>query len=98
MNLRQSAEIEAQNVALASRRADYTLMRFRNGELSNRDVVEAQDELLNAQNALIRARVDYEVQRLRLFRDAGLMDVGVEGEIVELELPAGMAAAEGKGG
>jgi outer membrane protein TolC len=82
--LAATVEIEARNIELAQRRAEYAAFRFRNGELSNRDVVEAQNELLNARNAYAGALVQYESQRLQLLRDVGLLDVGPDGAIVEM--------------
>jgi len=43
-----TVEIERRNIDITQRRADYAAYRFRNGELSNRDVVEAQNDLLSA--------------------------------------------------
>jgi outer membrane protein TolC len=82
--LSATVEIENRNIELAQRRADYAAFRFRNGELSNRDVVEAQNELLNARNAYAGALVQYESQRLQLLRDVGLLDVGRDGTMIEL--------------
>lgn len=91
--LEKGVAIEEKNMELAQRRADYTLLRFKNGELSNRDVVEAQGELLNSKNAYIRALADYGVQRLQLLRDIGCMDVASDGVILELPLPVNPGAA-----
>lgn len=86
--LEKGVGIAGKNMELAGRRLDYTMMRFRNGELSNRDVVEAQGEQLNSRNTLVKATVDYEIQRLRLLREIGALDVGADGVLVELPLPA----------
>jgi outer membrane protein TolC len=83
--LESSAQIAQRNTEIAQRRADYAALRFRNGELSNRDVVEAQDELLSARNAYVRALASYEEQRLRLLRNTGLLDVAPDGTLVELQ-------------
>jgi len=85
--LERTVEIEAKNTDLARRRLDYTMLRFKNGELSNRDVVEAQNELLVAQNSHVRAIVSYELQRLQLWRDSGLLDVAADGTLIELPWP-----------
>ncbi len=82
--LSATVDIERRNIDIAQRRADYAAFRFRNGELSNRDVVEAQNELLNARNAYAAALVQYEEQRVQLLRDVGLMDVGPDGRMIEL--------------
>lgn len=85
--LAATVEIERRNIDLAQRRADYAAFRFRNGELSNRDVVEAENELLNARNAYSSALVQYELQRMQLLRDVGLLDVGAAGVVIELSAP-----------
>lgn len=85
--LSETVVIEARNIEIAQRRADYATFRFRNGELSNRDVVEAQNDLLNARNAHVRALVQYERQRVQLLRDVSLLDVAADGTLIELPAP-----------
>ena len=84
-SLRVSVDVEQKNIEIAERRATNALLEFRNGRLSNRDVVEAANDLLNARNAYISALADYEIQRLTLLRKVGLLDVGRDGEIIELQ-------------
>ncbi|MDA0990833.1 MAG: TolC family protein, partial [Verrucomicrobia bacterium] len=79
-------KIQQQNMTIAQKRARNALLRFKNGELSNRDVVEAENELLTARNSYSQAIVDYELQRLRLLRNIGLLDVSADGTIVEWTL------------
>jgi outer membrane protein TolC len=86
--LKGSAAIEEKNLAIAEKRAQNAQQRFKNGELENRDVVEAENELLSARNALVRATVGYELARLTLLRDSGLLDVTTDGQLIE-RLPAG---------
>ena len=78
--------IQKQNTTIAEKRARNALLRFKGGELSNRDVVEAENELLDARNAYSQALVDYELQRLRLLRNIGLLDVEANGDLRELDL------------
>jgi len=80
-----SVDIEAKNIEIAEKRARNALLRFKNGELLNRDVVEAENELLGARNAHVRAVVDYEIQRVTLARNMGVLDVAPEGTLVERE-------------
>ncbi|MBL7075885.1 MAG: TolC family protein [Kiritimatiellae bacterium] len=81
-----SVSIERQNIEIAERRARNAMLRFRNGELLNRDVVEAENELLAARNAYARVSVSYEVQRIKLLRNIGALDVRPDGTILELEI------------
>jgi outer membrane protein TolC len=46
---------------------------------SNRDVVEAQQSLLDAQNALIQEKVRYEIARLGLLKDLGILFIDEKG-------------------
>jgi outer membrane protein TolC len=80
--LAQAAQIERRNLAIAEKRAENARLRFRNGELENRDVVEAENELLNARNALAQAQVQYALQRLRLMQSAGVLDVAADGGLI----------------
>jgi outer membrane protein TolC len=82
--LAQAARIEKRNLEIAEKRAENARFRFRNGELVNRDVVEAENELLSARNSLAQAHVQFAIQRLVLLRDIGMLDVGQDGSIVIL--------------
>jgi len=79
-----SVQIQLKNIEIAEKRAKNALLQFRNGTLSNRDVVEAANGLLDARNAYISALADYEIQRLTLLRQVGLLDVARDGTIIEL--------------
>ena len=69
---KESIETEVSNVEIAT-------ILFENGENSNRDVVEARENLLRVQNALVREQVNYEIQRLNLLRDLGILFVDENG-------------------
>ncbi len=86
-SLRQAAGIEFQNTEIARRQAAYAALRFRNGEADNRDVVDAQNQLLAARNTYVRALVQYEQQRVQLLRDVGLLDIAADGTLVETKAP-----------
>jgi outer membrane protein TolC len=45
------------------------------GRAETRDLLEAQDALLNAQNSLTAARVDYRIAELEIQRDMGVLTV-----------------------
>lgn len=85
--LSETVEINKRNIEIAQKRADYAIIQFKNGNLSNRDVVEAQNELLSARNTHVRALVEYERQRIQLLRDVGLLDVAADGTLIELPRP-----------
>lgn len=86
---RIAVDIQWKNIEIAEKRTRNAMLQFRNGTLSNRDVIEAENELLGARNAWGQALVDYEIQRLELLRNVGLMAVAADGRMVELTPPGG---------
>lgn len=75
----QSLDIQRQLIFDQERNVKIAQLRFEQGDFSNRDVVEAQQALLEARNALIREQVDYEIARLGLIRDLGLLFIDEHG-------------------
>ena len=51
-----SVDLQRQNLLVAERRAEYAKIKFEDGDISNRDKIEAETELLNAQNLLNLAK------------------------------------------
>ncbi|MGF1452560.1 MAG: TolC family protein [Opitutales bacterium] len=76
---RETLRIQAQAVALAERRVDSTSVLLELGRAEIRDVLEAQEALLSAQNALTAALVSYRISELELQRDLGLLEVNADG-------------------
>ena len=76
---RESLKIQAQSVVVAEKRVRSTTFFLEAGRTEIRNLLEAQDSLLSAQNALTRAVVDYRVAELELQRDLGLLDVNEKG-------------------
>lgn len=76
---RESLRIQAQAVALAQRRVDSTSLLLKLGRAEIRDVLEAQEALLSAQNALTSALVNYRVSELQLQSNLGLLEVDETG-------------------
>lgn len=75
----QSLEIQRELIRDQQKNLRIAQIRFEQGVVSNRDVVEAQDSLLQAQNALIREQVQYEIARLNLLRDLGILFIDEQG-------------------
>lgn len=73
---RQTFLIQQRSVELAGRRVEGDNLRLQAGQAQMRDVLESQNALLAARNALTQALVDYHVARLRLFNDIGVLDTG----------------------
>lgn len=76
---REGLQIQAQAIRLAERRVRSTDMFLQAGRVEIRDLLEAQEALLEAQNALTAAMVDYRVAELGLQRDLGLLEVDDRG-------------------
>lgn len=86
-NFRRNLIAARRNVDIAGSQLEFATIRFEDGSLPNRDVVEAQDNLLTAQNALVRALVNHELERLRLLQSAGCLIMTPDGHLKAREIP-----------
>lgn len=85
---RESFRIQYQAVQLAERRVRSTNIFLRAGRAEIRDLLEAQEDLLNAQDALTEALVEYRISELELQRDMGVLDVDEQGLWREFDVQA----------
>ena len=76
---RERLQIQAMGLTVAEKRVDSTNLFFEAGLIEIRDVLDAQDALLEAQNGLTNAVVDYRIAELTLQRDMGLLKVDEKG-------------------
>jgi outer membrane protein TolC len=78
---RESFKIQAQSVLVAEKRVKSTKLFLEAGKEKTqiRDLLEAQDDLLAAQNRLTSAAVNYRVAELELQRDLGLLKIDEQG-------------------
>jgi outer membrane protein TolC len=81
---RESAGIQIEAVRLAADRVKSTNLFLEAGRAQVRDVLEAQESLLDAQNALTEALVSYRVAELEFQRDLGVLQVDTNGTWTEL--------------
>lgn len=72
---RQTLFIQAQAVALAEKRVKSISLFMEAGRAETRDLLEAQDALLSAQNNLTAAGVNYRIAELEMQRDMGVLTV-----------------------
>jgi len=79
----ESIEIQARSVALAERRVESTELFLQAGRAQIRDVLEAQESLISAQNALTAAAVTYRLAQLELQRDMGTLTLDNAGRWLE---------------
>ena len=85
-----SYRIQSGSVVLAQRRVESAALNLDAGRADTRDVLEAQDSLLSAQNTLARAVTDMILAGLSLYRDMEKLEVtdaGIELLQVPLEPP-----------
>jgi len=76
---RESLQIQASAVEVARRRVRGARLALEAGRAQIRDILEAQDALVSAQNALTAAVINYRVAELELQRDIGLLKVDEKG-------------------
>ncbi len=79
LQARETVFIQTQAVRLAEKRVRSTDLFLQAGRAAIRDVLEAQDALLTAQNSLSSALVAYRVAELQVQRDLGRLEVTVDG-------------------
>jgi outer membrane protein TolC len=83
--LRETWRIAVDAVEVAERRVQSTALTLRMGRIQIRDALDATDSLNRSLNSLTSALVDYQIARLELSRDMGLLHLGEHG--VELLPP-----------
>jgi len=76
---RESVRIQAQAVQVAQGRVTSTELFLRANRAEVRDVLEAQEDLLSAQNALTAALIQYRVAELEMQRDLAILEVDEKG-------------------
>ena len=81
VEFRQRIGIQAKAVEVARRRVTSTTLFLQAGRVEIRDVLEAQEALVQALNRLTEARVNYRVAMLQLQKDLGTLQVTPNGLI-----------------
>jgi outer membrane protein TolC len=76
---RQTFVIQSSAVDLATTRVKSTELFLEAGRAEIRDVLEAQEALVQAQDALTAALVNYRIAELELQRDMGVLEVDEKG-------------------
>jgi outer membrane protein TolC len=71
--------IQAKAVSVAQKRVKSVNMFLEAGRAQIRDLLEAQDALLSAQNSLTAAVVNYRIAELAIQRDTGVLEVDEKG-------------------
>lgn len=82
---RESVLIQAKAVEVAKKRVASTGKFLELGRAQIRDVLEAQESLLDAQNALTTAIKTYRIAELQIQRDMGVLEVNKDGLYKEID-------------
>ena len=85
LSARESVRIQAMSVEVAQKRVDSTEKFLEKGRAEIRDVLEARESLLSAQNSLTSAIKNYRIAELQLQRDMGVLEVNEKGLIKEID-------------
>lgn len=72
---RATLRIQQNGIDLAQRRLENSNELLRQGKIDNRELVEAQSDLLEAQDDFEQARANLQIQILRFLRDTGTLRV-----------------------
>jgi outer membrane protein TolC len=81
-DLSEAAEryrIYTEGLELARKRFEDTFVLLQYGRASSRRVLDAQDDLFDAQNSATQALIDYTVATLNFYRDTGVLQVRPDG-------------------
>jgi outer membrane protein TolC len=86
---RQTYQIQQNALKLANQRVEGANLLVDAGRANTRDLLDAQTDLLNAQNGVTSALVDYHLARLDLLYDLGIFDANLpEFWVRNPEIPA----------
>ena len=70
---------QSEAVKVARLRVESNTLFLQSGRSSMRDVLEAEEALLTARNALCSAMIDWQVSDLELRRDMGVLKISEDG-------------------
>ena len=71
--------IQKSSLELAQERVNSTTMLLQAGRVQSRDLLDAQDSLLSAQNDTTSTLVDYMIAQLTFYRDIGILQIRPDG-------------------
>ena len=85
LEAREAVRIQLRAVQVARRRVRSTELFLEQGRAEIRDVLEARESLVAAENALTAAVVRYRVSELEFQRDLGVLEIGPDGLWTEFQ-------------
>lgn len=74
--------LQRNNIALATRRKAFADIQFRDGKIDNRDYLDAETALLDAQNRLAQAISSQQIATLAYLRDTDQLRVDAQGKLI----------------
>ncbi|MCA8962478.1 MAG: TolC family protein [Planctomycetes bacterium] len=78
---REQIELGVREIASFEQSVEKAQIDLEAGRITNRDLVEARDDLTNALNDQLERKAQYEISRLELLRVVGILFVDEEGEV-----------------
>ena len=87
---RTEYRIQEQSVILAERRVRQSSLFLQSGKASARDLIEAEDDLLEARNSLTNALISHTLQRLQFWNTIERLEIDEKGMWVESDRPMDM--------
>jgi outer membrane protein TolC len=88
---REAYEIQLNAVELAETRVESTRLSLEAGRADTRDILEAQEALVEAQNAATNALIDFHLATLALYRDIEALRLEEQGLVVDERIRAALA-------
>ena len=71
--------MQSESLQLAQKRFENTFLLLQYARANTRDVLDAQDDLFDAQNAATQALVDHTIATLSFYRDTGVLQLRPDG-------------------
>lgn len=78
-SLEERVALQQEQIQREERAVTVTKIRYESGKLETRDLLDARQALVDAQNALVRLKLEHFVARLQLWRDLGTFRVDAQG-------------------
>lgn len=85
--------LQKKNIELAQNRKEFADIQFKNGKIDNRDYLDAESALLDAQNRFAQAVSGLQIAILQYLRDTDLLRVDYKGRFIP-PAPPGAAPAD----
>jgi len=82
--------LQKKNIDLAQARKEFADIQFKNGKIDNRDYVDAENALVDAQNRFAQAVASLQIATLQYLRDTDQLRVDYTGKLIPPDLAQGV--------